>query len=162
MSQGFESLERLEDAQKNKYFLIDTLDDVWNRTGYFFAGFSASATAADNKYKLQVMKDGAVLASTALYWWDVTLAAMGTESTRVSAIPDGYKQAIDYLAAKKYWESLGSAAHDKQCKYFTREYESLIAKAKEKWDTPTRDAEWCESVDSDAGEFGNTFIHRVS
>jgi hypothetical protein len=162
MSQGFEHIDRLEDSEKKKYPYIDSIDDVWNGTGYFFVGMDASATAVNNKYKLQVMKNGAVLASTTLYWWDILLVVMGTAATNVSAVPDGYKQCIDYLAAKKFWENQGSASQEKQAKYFSREYEALLSKARDKWQNPQTDTEWVDSVDPDAGEYGGALIHRVS
>lgn len=158
MDQGFAGIERLEDANDLHFPLIDTPADRRRRTGYFFAGFDPTT----KKPQLQVMKDGAVHASTTLYWWNLKLVSMASGATDVSAVPDGYKECIDYLAAKKYWEDQGSSMQDSQARYWAREYEALLNKARSFWGNPTKDPEWTESVDPDAGEFGGGMVHRVS
>lgn len=157
VDQGFIGLERLEDSNKGKYNLISSIDDVWNRTGYIFCGFDATV----NKHKLQVFSNNSVLASTTLYWWNLKLICMGAGTTAESAIPYGFKEAIDYLAAKKYWEDQGQAPQGNQAKYFAGEYDKVISKARDRWENASIDPEWTSSDEPDSGQYGNTFIHTT-
>lgn len=154
---GFSKLLRLEDADKNKYSYIDSMDDVWDVDGYFFAGFDAT----NNKRKIQVMKNGSTLASTTLYWFDVTIVQMGTGSTTESCIPYGYKELIDYKAAQKYWEDQGSSMK-KEAREWEVKFNALLAQAKGYFGHPTTDPEFVENLDTDAGEGGQVFTHVTS
>ncbi len=158
VDQGFSGIERMEDTNKRKYELIGSIDDVWNKTGYIFCGFDQST----NKMKLQIFKDNSVAASVTLYWWNLKLVCMGTGATAESAIPYGSKQAIDYLAAKMYWEDQGQAPQDKQARYFASEYDKVMSKSRDRWQNASNDAEWTSSVEPDASEYGNTLIHSTT
>lgn len=154
---GFSKLLRLEDSDKAKYAFIDNMDNVWNVNGYFFAGFDAT----NNKRQIQVYANGAVLASTTLYWWDITIVQMGSGSTTESCIPYGYKELIDYKAAQKYWEDQGSSMK-KESREWEQKFNGLLASAKEFFGHPTEDPEFVENYDSHAGEGGPSFSHIAS
>lgn len=157
VDQGFSGIERMEDTNKRKYNLIGSIDDVWTKTGYIFCGFDQT----NKKMQLQVYKDNSVADTVTLYWWNIKLICMGTAATVESAVPYGFKQCIDYLAAKMYWEDQGQAPQGNQAKYFASEYDKLISKARERWENASIDPEWTSSMEPDAGEYGNTLIHTV-
>lgn len=155
VDQGFTRLQRVEDANQVKYPIIDDIDKINTISGYIFAGFDQT----NKKRKLQIFRDGVALASTTLYWWELQLVLMGSGASDVSAIPDGYKELIDYQAAKKFFEDQGPSMK-KEAQYWGGEYDRLMNKASEQYSHPSKDPEYITSTDPDAGDRG-PFIHRV-
>ncbi len=149
MTQGFSKLFRMEDSSKIKYPFIDTMDDRNSKTGYFFVGFDAT----NKKQQIQVMKQGSVRASATMSVWDVTIILMGSGTTASSAIPPGFQEMLGYWAAKKYWQDQGPSMK-KEANYWEDEYNKLLVKGRELYGSPTKDFEFVESFDPDAGEFG--------
>lgn len=154
MPQGFQSIKRMEDANKNKFELIANIDDVWKKTGYYFAGFDTT----NNQQKICVMKAAVPLASTTMYYWITQLVAMGTATSAISCIPDPWCNYIDYLAAFKFWEDQGPSMKNESSWWESKaaaRFEEL-AKA---LDDVSKDPEWIPTYDVDAGEIGGTFVH---
>jgi hypothetical protein len=149
MDQGFSKLLRLEDGNEAKYDFIDTMDNRHSKTGYFFAGFDST----NAKQQIMVVKNGDPLASTTLYWWDVTIALMAAAAGSYSALPAGFQNCLDYWAAKKYWEDQGPSMK-KEADHWKGEYNTLLVKGRELYSNPTKDPEFVESFDEDAGEYG--------
>lgn len=157
MSQGFNRFLRLEDVNKIKYDYIDSIDKVWSRAGWVWCGFDQT----NKKYQIQVYYNNATLASTTLYWWDNVIVGMLSGASDVSAVPDGWKQLINYKALMKYYMGQGSSMAPEMEKWM-KLFSVDMAKCKQALSTPQTDPEWIQSADSDAGEAGGTLIHIVS
>lgn len=156
VTQGFQRFQRLEDAQKVKYKYIEPIDRVWMSAGWIFAGFDQTS----KKQKLQVFYNNDIKALTTFYWWQITLVPMAAGDDDVSAVPDGYKDLINFKATQKYYASLGSSMAPEMAKW-EKLYQTELSNAKIALASPQSDPEWIQSVDVDAGDIGGTAMHIV-
>lgn len=147
-------LERLEDANKAKYPLI-SIDDRWDKTGYYIAGYDTT----NKKSQLQIMKNGAVLASTTMYWYDIGLLQMGTQTTDEPAVPEEYRDTIATAAAYLYFRDQGPPFAETS-RFWKGEMLDDLAEAKLMYKNYSKDPQYIPSNDPDAG--GARFISHVA
>ncbi len=152
---GFSKLERLEDANKVQYAFIDDLSEVWNKTGYYFQGYNTT----DNVRTIQVMKNGAPLASGTLYYFDIRLTQMASGSTAEPVIPDEYRTMIAMKAAHLYFRDQGPPFAT-FATFWATEYERKRQNAEEWYKNVTSDPQYITSSDPDSG-LGSRFIGHI-
>lgn len=150
-------IERVENASKVKYPLIDDINTRWNKTGYYVAGYDQT----NEKTQLQIMTNGAVAASTKFFWYDTGLYAMSTStSTSQSVIPEEYRDSIATAATYEYFRDQGPQFAD-TARFWKSEMFAALAEAKQSYKNYTRDPSYMESDMAEAGG-GTGFGHVVS
>lgn len=150
-------IERIEDANKVKYNLIDDINDRWSKTGYYVAGYDTT----NKTTQLQVMKNGAVAATQVMYYYDTNLGAMATStSTSESIIPEEYRDAIAKSAAYHYYQDQGPQFAG-TANYWKGEVAEDMAEARRLYKNYSRDPAYMGSNDPDAGG-ASAFDHVVS
>ena len=150
-------IERLEDANKSKYPLI-SIDERWDRTGYYIAGYDTS----NKKAQLQIMKNGAVLDTTAMYWYDLGLVqgllATGASATDQPAIPEEFRDTIASAAAYLYFRDQGPPFAETS-RFWKSELLDDLAEAKLFYKNYSKDPQYVPSDDPDAA--GARFIYHT-
>lgn len=152
---GFSKLERLEDANKVQYAFIDDLSQVWNKTGYYFQGYNTT----DNVRTIQVMKNGAPLASASLFYFDIRLAQMASGDSAQPVFPDEYRTMIAMKGAHLYFRDQGPPFAS-FATFWATEYERKRANAEDWYKNVTSDPQYIESSDPDSGA-GSRYIGHV-
>lgn len=138
-------IERLEDANKIKYPLID-IEERWDKTGYYVAGYDTT----NKKSQLQIMKDGAVHTSATMYWYDLGLSAMGSTATDESILPEEYRDSIATAAAYLYYRDQGPPLAE-TARFWKSETLDDLAEAKQFYKNFASDPQYMQSDDPDAG-----------
>lgn len=138
-------IERLEDANKIKYDLID-IEERWDKTGYYVAGYDTT----NKKTQLQIMKNGSGLASTAMYWYDLGLSAMGSTATDESVLPEEYRDSIATAAAYLYYRDQGPPLAETS-RFWKSETIDELSEAKQFYKNYASDPQYMQSDVPDAG-----------
>jgi len=138
-------VERLEDANKSKYPLI-SLEERWTKTGYYPTEYDA----ANKKYRLQVMKSGAVLASTSMTWYDLGLVQMGDQASDEPSIPEEYRDMIATCATWFYYRDQGPPFLE-TARGWKSEILDDLSEAKQFYRTFAQDPKFMSSNDPDSG-----------
>jgi len=142
---------RIEDANQNKYDNIE-LDQRQKTTGFYAAGYDITT----GKRKLQIIKNGAALASTAIYFYDRERALMAATATDCPVFPLEFRDLIAYKGAQLYFEDQGPsfyrAAADRETMFNKR-----LAIAKQMYERPNLTPQFAQTFDMDAND-GNQRI----
>lgn len=150
VDKGFVRLLRLQDTSDTKYNYLDDPNSYPFSTGYYFAGFDQT----NDKRQFQILNQGAAKTSTAMEWWDISMTTMASDTAAESAVPGIL---IVYKAAEMYWEDQGPA-FGSQAERMRQKYEEILGKNERLFRNPTRDAEFIENVDPDAGEYSSSHL----
>jgi len=150
-------LERVEDSTKIKYELIDNIDDVNDKTGYYFAGYDTT----NNKREVVFLKNGTLQGSTTYSYYQIKRFALTTStSTAEVRIPDEYADVIAAKASQLWHEDQGPPMQETSERWEAR-YNRRIADAKAWYKNPTKDVGRVPIMDPDAGG-GFAVAHVVS
>jgi hypothetical protein len=146
VSAAFSRLERVEDGDKLKYELIDNLDRIWEKTGYYPMGYDQTSNVRQFKF----YKNGEPLASAAVYYFPINVVEMGGAADAQSAVPNEFRDLIAMKAAHMYWRDQGPpfAAYKEM---WRQEYEAKLTKAMDWYRNVSTDPQFVESYDPDAG-----------
>lgn len=153
---GVTRLERLEDANKTKFPLIDDLDSRWDVTGYYFAGYDTTA----NKRQVVIMKNGGLNASATLFWYDVVITQMGAGTTVLSVIHEEFRDLIAIKSAQMYFADQGPPFQS-TANVWEERYERVLSKARRWYRNIAEDMRLTESLDPDSGGGRITVTHIV-
>lgn len=154
MDVNFVDLERLEDASKIRYPRIE-LKDRWNKTGYYFAGWNTGNT----QRQIQVMKDGAELASTAMYFWALVLSPLGSQDSDEPCIPEEFRDLIAVRAALQWYEEQGTPMLAAS-REWNAKYNRDLERARRAYRTLDTEPVFASNADPDSG--GGVFVvHRT-
>lgn len=137
-------LLRIEDVNQNKYDNLE-IDQRQYSTGYYAAGYDITS----GKRKLQLINHGAVLASTAVYFYDRERALMASGTTAEPVYPLEFRDLIAYRGAQLYFEDQGPS-------FFTAAearrvmFERRLADARKMYDRPNASPQFVQTFDPDA------------
>lgn len=142
----FSRLEYLEDVNHVEYLPIRDVRLMAGATGFLFVGFDQT----NNKRQIRVVSGGNPVPSTTLYWYNVRSMVMGSGDTAESAIPDEHRALISIRAAFLYYRDKGPAFMTAKNEW-KREFIEGIVTAKEFYRNPSKQPQFIDSVDPDAG-----------
>lgn len=145
----FTRLELLETSDGERFTKIDATSDLRYSTGFVFLGFDQSA----GKRQLKVVRNGAAVASTTLYWYNIAQMLMGSGDTAKSAIPNDFRKLITFKAAFLYYRDKGTAFITSK-EDWKRDYEQELGKASSWYKNPDMSPQFVKSLDPDAGDSG--------
>lgn len=142
----FARLEYLEDVNNVEYLPLRDIRIVARGTGFFFVGFDQT----NNKRQIKVISGGSPVASTTLYWYNIHSIAMGSGTTAESAIPDEHRHLITARAAFLYYRDKGPAFLAAK-NAWKQEFVEGIITAREWYKNPSKQPQFVDSLDPDAG-----------
>lgn len=149
LDKEFARIEFLETAEHVEYLPLNDVRKTPYGTGFYFVGFDDT----NKKRKIRVIQGGSPVASTTLYWYNVRMLAMGSGDTAESAIPDEHRALITIRAAFLYYRDKGPAFITAKNTWKQEYLEGLLA-AKEFYRNPSKQPQFIDSVDPDAGGSG--------
>lgn len=146
LDKEFSRIEFLETSDHKEYLPLTDMRKTPYGTGFYFVGFDTT----NNKRKMRVIEGGNPVASTTLYWYNIHSIGMASGTTVESAIPEEHRSLISIRAAFLYYRDKGPAyivAKDT----WKREYAEGIVAAREFYRNPSKQPQYIDSVDPDAG-----------
>jgi hypothetical protein len=138
-------IERVEDANKVKYPLID-IEDRWNKTGYYPTTYDVT----NKKTQIQIMKNGAVHANATMYWFDLGLVQMGDQAGDAPSIPEEFRDTIATVATWFYFRDQGPPFLETSRGWKSEALDDL-SEAKQVYRTFAHDPKFMASNSPDAG-----------
>lgn len=156
LEQNFSKLEYLEDGNHFQYRLITDLSLLPYATGYIFLGYDASS----NKRQIKVFKNGGVLVSTTLYWYNIERLIMTSSTSSESAIPEEFRHLIADRAAVLYYVDKGPA-YIGTMQSWDAFYDKEMMKARMWYQNVTKDPQFVVSYDPDAGGGRQTLYSTI-
>jgi hypothetical protein len=149
-------LMRLEDANQYKYENIE-LDQESYATGYRAAGYDVTT----GKRKLQIVKAGSPLASTALSFYTRERVLMGAQTTDTPIYPLEFRDLIAYRAAQLYFEDQGPSFYDAAEKRRLM-FERRVLDAKRLYERPNLTPQFAQTVNFEAQGGGTRLLGSLS
>lgn len=146
LDKEFSRIELLETASHEEFLPLRDIRLTPGGTGFYFVGFDTT----NKKRKIRVIRSGSPVASTTLYWYNIKMIAMASGDTEESAIPDEHRHLITARAAFLYYRDKGPAFLTAK-EAWKREFMEGIVAAKEFYRNPSKQPQFIDSVDPDAG-----------
>lgn len=139
-------LERAEDSNEVKYHLIDNIDDINDKTGYFFAGYDTTS----NVREIRFIDNGNSAASVTIQFYEIRRVDFGSGDSAEPSIPEEYRDLIAIKAAELWHQDQG-APMQRTAELWESRYGRRLKDAKDWYKNVTKDVTVMPTTDPEAG-----------